>query len=132
METDRQFGWQSILERNIPNPYQNRSRSSEKNWYDEQVKAFLYRQKINIQTSDDSDIKLKVIQEFDIKIKQLKNKTAKAILTIQQARNYSDYFINNYYSINQRTEVQGGTKEDFTFGQADNLKTKSNLCIKMP
>lgn len=101
-----------------------------KNWYDEQVKAFLYRQKINIQTSDDSDIKLKVIQEFDIKIKQLKNKTAKAILTIQQARNYSDYFINNYYSINQRTEVQGGTKEDFTFWTSRQFEDKIKSLYK--
>lgn len=86
-----------------------------RDWYDEQVKAFLYRQKINIQTSDDSDIKLKIIQDFDIKIKQLQNKTAKAILTIQQARNYNDYFISNYYSINQRTEVQNNENKDFTF-----------------
>ncbi|MGJ1323073.1 alpha-2-macroglobulin family protein [Sphingobacterium faecium] len=101
-----------------------------KDWYDEQVKAFLYRQKVNIQTSDDSDIKLKVIQEFDLKIKQLKNKTAQAILTIQQARNYNDYFITNYYSINQRTEVQGGTKEDFTFWTSKQFEEKIKSLYK--
>lgn len=95
-----------------------------RNWYDEQVKAFLYRQKINLQTSDDSDIKLKVIQEFDIKIKQLENKTAKAILTIQQARNYNDYFISNYYSINQRTEVQNDVNNDFTFWTSKQFEDK--------
>lgn len=106
------------------------SEAAKRNWYDEQVKAFLYRQKINIQTSDDSDIKLKVIQEFDIKIKQFQNKTAKAILTIQQARNYNDYFINNYYSINQRTEVQGDGKEDFTFWTSKQFEDKIKSLYK--
>ncbi|UIR54539.1 MG2 domain-containing protein [Sphingobacterium sp. SRCM116780] len=86
-----------------------------RSWYDEQIKAFLYQEKVKLQTSDNTDIKVQVIQEFDDKIKQVNNKAAKAILTIQQARNYSNYLTNNYYVINQRTEIQGGTKQDFTF-----------------
>ncbi|WP_156169483.1 hypothetical protein [Sphingobacterium sp. IITKGP-BTPF85] len=48
-----------------------------RNWYDEQVKAFLYRQKINMQTSDDSDIKLKVIQELISKLNSSRIKPRK-------------------------------------------------------
>src|SRR5690625_1102100 len=86
------------------------------------IRALFYQSKINLQTSDDPDIELEIIQNFQKEIDQSKG-VDQAFLQSILAELYHTYYIENQWNINQRNAVEQSTTDDFKY-RTDNIFKK--------
>lgn len=82
------------------------------NHTDDLIKALIYKSKIAISTSDDKDIVLDVRKDLEQEIAQSKD-VQKAILQSVLAQLYFNYYTENYYRFQNRTDVNENDSEDF-------------------
>lgn len=87
------------------------------------IRALFYQSKINLQTSDDQDIELDIIQNFQKEIDQSKG-VNQAFLQSILAELYHTYYIENQWNINQRTAVEQATTDDFRYWTENIFKQK--------
>lgn len=94
------------------------------------IRALLYQSKIMVITSDEDDFELEIIEKFKSEIAKA-NLVEKAILQSILAELYQNYYQENQWEINERTEVADVTSEDFRFWTESQFqKSSSNLYLK--
>ncbi|WP_169719445.1 alpha-2-macroglobulin family protein [Olivibacter sitiensis] len=94
------------------------------------IRALLYRSKIAVITEDDKDVLLHVVNDFGQEIAKARP-VAKAILRSLLATLLDEYYQNNRYSIDQRTNVRDSLSSDFrTWPKASFTDTIATLYIQ--
>lgn len=78
------------------------------------IKSLLYQSKISLITSDDIDDKVKIIQNFENELASSQG-IEKSILQSMLAELYFNYYQQNQWQINERTDLQEDTGSDFRF-----------------
>lgn len=89
----------------------------------QKFKALLYQSKIILNTSDDENIELTVVDQFNQAIQSSKG-VEKAIFQSFLAEMYEDYYANNSYKINKRTELAENEQADFRYWTSGQFQQK--------
>lgn len=87
------------------------------------IKSLLVQSGILMNTSDDDDIELEIVQNFENEIKEAKG-VEKAILQSMYAEMLYGYYQENQWVINERTNVEEATHPDFRFWTENIFKQK--------
>lgn len=82
--------------------------------FPQQLKAFFYKSKISLRTSEDDDVKQKIMRDFTTKFEGV-NDSEQAILQSLEAQLYALYYQRNQYKIDQRTESEEEAGADFRY-----------------
>lgn len=109
----------SLLE-NVQTIYQQ---AKKENNAKQMIRALFYQSKILLSTSDNEDIEAEIIQNFVNEINISKGIDSSILQSIL-GEMYSNYYQNNYWKINQRTEIQEKTSDDFRFWTQNIFQTK--------
>lgn len=89
------------------------------------IKSLLYQSKVLLQTSDDDEeIHLGIIQKFENEIADAKGIDQNVLYSLL-AELYFNYYQINQWEINDRTETQESTGEDFRFWTESNFQKKA-------
>ncbi|NLN32219.1 MAG: TonB-dependent receptor plug domain-containing protein [Flavobacteriaceae bacterium] len=88
------------------------------------IRALLYQSKIAIATSDDDDTELQIVENFQKEIFEAKG-MEKSVLQSMLAELYFNYYQENQWKINQRTETAESTGNDFRFWTENIFQQKS-------
>ena len=88
------------------------------------IRALLYQSKIAIATSDDDDTELQIVENFQKEISEAKG-MEKSVLQSMLAELYFNYYQENQWKINQRTETSESTGDDFRFWTENIFQQKS-------
>ena len=88
------------------------------------IRALLYQSKIAIATSDDDDTELQIVENFQKEIFEAKG-MEKSVLQSMLAELYFNYYRENQWKINQRTETSESTGDDFRFWTENIFQQKS-------
>ncbi|MGB6083655.1 alpha-2-macroglobulin family protein [Moheibacter sp.] len=88
------------------------------------IRALLYQSKIAIATSDDDDTELQIVENFQKEIFEAKG-IDKSVLQSMLAELYFNYYQENQWKINQRTETAESTGNDFRFWTENIFQQKS-------
>ncbi len=87
------------------------------------IKSLLVQSGILMNTSDDDDIELEIVQNFENEIKEAKG-VEKAILQSMYAEMLYGYYKENQWVINERTNVETATNTDFRFWTENTFRQK--------
>lgn len=88
------------------------------------IRALLYQSKIAIATSDDDNTELQIVENFQKEISEAKG-MHKSVLQSMLAELYFNYYRENQWKINQRTETSESTGNDFRFWTENIFQQKS-------
>lgn len=88
------------------------------------IRALLYQSKIAIATSDEEDVEIQIVENFQKEISEAKGMD-KSVLQSMLAELYFNYYRENQWKINQRTETSESTGDDFRFWTENNFQQKS-------
>ncbi len=88
------------------------------------IRALLYQSKIAIATSDDDNTELQIVENFQKEISEAKGMD-KSVLQSMLAELYFNYYRENQWKINQRTETAESTGDDFRFWTENIFQQKS-------
>ena len=78
------------------------------------IKSLLYQSKIVLATSDEDDIEFDIVKNFKKEIAEAKG-AEKAVLQSMLAELYSQYYEENHWDIQHRTDLADNKEEDFRF-----------------
>src|SRR5690554_3612355 len=78
------------------------------------IRALLYQSKIVLITSDDDDVELQIVGNFEKEISEAKG-IEKSVLQSVLAEMYFNYYQQNQWTINERTEISENNSTDFRF-----------------
>lgn len=88
------------------------------------IRALLYQSKIAIATSDEDDTEVQIVENFQKEISEAKG-MEKSVLQSMLAELYFNYYRENQWKINQRTETAESTGNDFRFWTENVFQQKS-------
>ena len=94
------------------------------------IRSLLYQSKIAIATSDEDDVELDIIQNFEQEMAAAKP-IDKAVMQSILAEMFQTYYQQNQWKINERTETADSTGKDFRFWTESVFQKKtSDLYLK--
>ncbi|WP_182043397.1 alpha-2-macroglobulin family protein [Moheibacter lacus] len=88
------------------------------------IRSLLYKSKIAIATSDDENVELDIVEDFENELATA-NSIDRAILNSILAELYKTYYRENQWEINERTETLESTGKDFRFWTESVFRKKS-------
>src|SRR5690606_2957255 len=89
------------------------------------IRALLYQSKIAIITSDDEDIEIQIVDNFEKEINEAKG-VEKSVLQSMLAELFQQYYRQHQWEINERTETEDSTGNDFRFWTESVFQKKSS------
>src|SRR5690606_4291377 len=88
------------------------------------IRALLYQSKIAMVTSDDEDVEIQIVENFEKEIAEAKG-IDKSVLQSMLAEMYFNYYREHQWEINERTETSESTGTDFRFWTENSLQQKA-------
>lgn len=88
------------------------------------IRALLYQSKIAIATSDEKDTEIQIVENFQNEISEAKG-IEKSVLESMLAEMYFNYYLENQWEINERTETSESTGTDFRFWTENTFRQKA-------
>ncbi len=88
------------------------------------IRSLLYQSKIAVATSDENDFELEIISNFNKEISEAKG-VEKSILESMLAELYFNYYQQNQWKINERTETSESSGTDFRFWTENIFRQKT-------
>jgi len=89
------------------------------------IRALLYQSKIAIITSDDEDTEIQIVDNFEKEINEAKG-VEKSVLQSMLAELFQQYYRQHQWEINERTETEDSTGNDFRFWTESIFQKKSS------
>ncbi|MFA7687191.1 MAG: alpha-2-macroglobulin family protein [Moheibacter sp.] len=88
------------------------------------IRALLYQSKIAMVTSDDEDVEIQIVENFEKEIAEAKG-IDKSVLQSMLAEMYFNYYREHQWEINERTETSESTGTDFRFWTENSFRQKA-------
>src|SRR5690606_30821093 len=94
------------------------------------IRSLLYQSKIAIITSDDDDTEIQIVANFEKEINEAKG-VEKSVLQSMLAELFQQYYRQHQWEINERTETEDSTGNDFRFWtESISQKKSTDLSLK--